>query len=384
MKLRSTLQEFAERHQIESGDMLIAVSGGPDSMALYHACRALWGDSLSIVHVDHGWRPESGAQALELQCTLAGTFHLESCTPKSEDGARQARLAIYRKLCETHGYRGVLLAHHADDQAETVFKRVIEGASIASLGGMREVSVVDGVTLYRPFLTLSKEELASTGFDDSTNRDTRFQRARLRHEILPGLGRPVRRPLLRIAEESRELKEFLDERLASFPLESGPFGRWIDLSESEIHRLELRHLLRSLAPLSREQLTNACDLFEAGAIGAVGSITIDRRRLFLLQPQGSWELSVGEGEPCLGWENFLRGKLAARLPAGSYQVGPVDLTSFGKKMTAQKVPTLLRPHAPTLYRNEKSFFDFFTGVHSEKNDVSDCVTITLDWRPPAC
>src|SRR5262245_9574892 len=105
--------------------VLLALSGGADSTALLYG---LLNEpvELGIVHIDHSWREESGVEALELKKRYSSIpFYLKKLDPKDisgnlEEGCRLARLDFYRQICERERYEAVFLAHHSDDQAETV------------------------------------------------------------------------------------------------------------------------------------------------------------------------------------------------------------------------------------------------------------------------
>ena len=108
---------------------LLALSGGSDSMYLFH--QLLDGKyDFAVAHVDHGWRETSKEEALWLKeyCEARGiTFYGHKLDRVlGEDEARRARLAFFRSI---EGFDAVLMAHHADDQVETILKRLFEGSS---------------------------------------------------------------------------------------------------------------------------------------------------------------------------------------------------------------------------------------------------------------
>ncbi len=261
---------------------LLAVSGGADSLAMYCAAREVWSE-LFIVHIDHGWRESSAAEAEWLAQTLEGTVHSEKVEAATENGARQARLAVYRRLCREHGYAGVMLAHHADDQAEVVFKRAIEGAGLVRLRAMQPEAVVEGVRLIRPFLQVKREELRAActlpPIDDPTNRDPKFFRARLREVIFPQIGKGVTRPLLQLAAEAAELSDYFDAKMPPVHMTSG--GWWADLSG--LARPERRHFLRRFS-LSRQQLEDALNCLDK-ANKKIGPLRLDRGKVYFETPQ---------------------------------------------------------------------------------------------------
>lgn len=187
--------------------LLLAVSGGPDSIALMWLA-ARWrralarGPRLVAVTVDHGLRAEAAAEAREVK-RLARTLELEHRTlrwtgPKPVAGlpaaARAARYRLLAKAARQSGATHILTAHTRDDQAETVLMRLLRGSGVAGLAAMARESERDGVWLARPFLDVSKSQLIATlnkaklGFaDDPTNRDPHFTRPRLR-ALMPALA----------------------------------------------------------------------------------------------------------------------------------------------------------------------------------------------------
>jgi len=187
--------------------LVIAVSGGPDSVALMWLL-ARWrkafvhGPRLVAVTVDHGLRPEAGAEARavkQLAKTLAlahRTTHWTGDKPRSGVPAA-ARAARYRLLAQSArdvGATCILTAHTRDDQAETLLMRLLRGSGIAGLSAMARITERDGLVLARPLLNVAKSRLTATlkqakiGFaDDPTNRDMAFTRPRLR-ALLPKLA----------------------------------------------------------------------------------------------------------------------------------------------------------------------------------------------------
>ena len=187
--------------------IVLAVSGGPDSMALMWLA-ARWRSTLArgpriiAVTVDHGLRAEAAAEARDVK-RLARTLDLTHRTmrwtgekPKTglPAAARTARYRLLAQAARASGATHILTAHTRDDQAETVLMRLLRGSGIGGLAAMARESERDGVLLARPFLHVSKSQLVATlkkakiGFaDDPTNRDTSFTRPRLR-EIMPVLA----------------------------------------------------------------------------------------------------------------------------------------------------------------------------------------------------
>ena len=185
--------------------VLVAVSGGADSVALLDVLGALAPElrlTLHVVHVHHGLRPEADADAgfVGGLCARLGIpFHLERVAVRREppwEGleaeARRARYGAFREVARRVGAQRVATAHTADDQAETVLMRLLEGAGPRGLAG---IAPVRGIFI-RPLLGARRADIEAhlrarglAWVEDASNSDPRFLRNRIRHEVLPFLAR---------------------------------------------------------------------------------------------------------------------------------------------------------------------------------------------------
>ena len=187
--------------------LLLAVSGGPDSIALMWLA-ARWrramtrGPRLIAVTVDHGLRAEAAREARDVK-RLAKALDLPHRTlrwtgAKPNTGlpaaARAARYRLLAKAAKSSGATHILTAHTRDDQAETLLMRMLRGSGIAGLGAMARESERDGVRLARPLLDVPKSQLVATlnkakitFADDPTNREAAYTRPRLR-ALMPVLA----------------------------------------------------------------------------------------------------------------------------------------------------------------------------------------------------
>ncbi len=207
-----------------SEPLLVAVSGGVDSLVLLHCLRfAPWLDApLTVVHLDHAMRPESASDALWLRGVCrAWDVPIEQrrldTAPRSEAEARDARYAFFEALRDEIGGT-VMTAHHADDQAETVLFRALRGTTVAGLAGVPAHR--PGVV--RPLLDCWRTEIVDYARrhglvwrEDVTNRSDRYARNVLRRRILPTAERHVaptpRRALVRLSESARSNEEAWEE-----------------------------------------------------------------------------------------------------------------------------------------------------------------------------
>ena len=240
MGLAHAVERTLRRHAMLAGGetVLVAVSGGADSVALLHILRELaptFSLSLHVLHVDHGLRAESVrdaefVHALGARLGVPVDVERVAIGPGSvEAAARDARYAALEAWADRLGADRIAVGHSADDQAETVLMRLLDGAGVRGLAGIppRRGRVI------RPLIETRRQALrdalVAAGQDwveDETNRDPKFLRNRIRHELLPLLAASyttdVVPSLARAARRAREMVDALDrtatdalERLAS-------------------------------------------------------------------------------------------------------------------------------------------------------------------------
>lgn len=183
----------------------VAVSGGADSVCLLHVLRELaprWDLRLHVLHVNHRLRGAESAGDAEFVRGLATEFGfpytldergLDATTGNLEEAARVARLEFFARVSQSGQLHRVATGHTRSDQAETVLFRFLRGAGTAGLAGIRPVT---SSGLVRPLLEVTREEVLSylrergmVWREDSTNREARFDRNRIRHDLLPQLAR---------------------------------------------------------------------------------------------------------------------------------------------------------------------------------------------------
>lgn len=228
------VSRFRERlaHLIGSdgGGVLLACSGGLDSVVLLYLLRFHAGDltaEVSAAHLDHAMRPTSEADAdwVAGLCAAWGVPLLRERlgqAPKSEADARSQRYRFLQRIRQQTGADWIATAHHADDQAETVLFRVVRGTGLDGLRGIPEKN--EERRLIRPLLPCWRKEVAAfarhVGLrwrEDESNQYGAPARNRLRHQILPALERHVaagtRANLVRLAAAAAEEADRIDRRV---------------------------------------------------------------------------------------------------------------------------------------------------------------------------
>ena len=182
-----------------NGPLGLAVSGGPDSLALLLLAHAARPGRVAAATVDHGLRSANAEEAAMVAalCARLGIAHATLPVALGEGNvqaeARAARYAALAQWLEREGCTALATAHHADDQAETLLLRLNRGSGVAGLAGVRARGLVPGtrLPLVRPLLGWRRSELAEVvaaagliAADDASNRDDRFDRARLRKAMV--------------------------------------------------------------------------------------------------------------------------------------------------------------------------------------------------------
>ena len=259
-KIRAGYQRAGLR--IEDG-LVIAISGGSDSIALMHATWELWqekADRVVVAHVNHGLRGH--------ESELDSRFVLSECREKGipavvrsvdvqratqggseslEEAARRFRYEVLGKIAEEHNFGFVATAHHQLDQAETILHHTLRGTGVRGLQGMAPSRPLTPSTqLIRPMLRVEKQEVDQFLRErdlpfrsDSSNRDSAFTRNRIRNELLPLLTENFNSQavshLAQLGEHASEaidiLDHYADELLNASLLDRQPDSCRLDTSK---------------------------------------------------------------------------------------------------------------------------------------------------------
>ncbi len=238
MILKQTKEYILQNKMIQPGSCVIAaLSGGADSVCMLLLLKELSHEldfTLEAVHVEHGIRGEESRKdarfAMELCKKLDITCHMHPVDVPAyakstglglEEAARILRYAAFEEEAKKHGADGcavsVAVAHHQEDNAETVIFQMLRGSGVKGLTGIHPVSGKNGVTYIRPLLFASRADIEAylkengQGFViDATNSDTAYSRNRLRHDVFPIFVQINDRAVEHINESARQLESMYD------------------------------------------------------------------------------------------------------------------------------------------------------------------------------
>lgn len=278
----------------------MGVSGGADSVALLLLLRERADLRLHVAHLDHETRAGESSVDAEfvaelcrrnaILCTIARRSELEPLAndlPANRSARfRALRFALFQTICKANDLQGVILAHHAGDQAETIFQRLLRGSGPAGLCGMRSQSRVNGLVLLRPLLDIAPEDFREflrsqnqPWREDASNSSPAYQRNRVRALLSrhSGLADPLRKTgeaMASLAGWMRAVAPVLGTEFKIGEIENCPEAlthtaarRW--LAEQGVPRSELTPpVLDRLVEMGRDAATPPRQHFPGGILVA--------------------------------------------------------------------------------------------------------------------
>lgn len=331
--VEARLREFRENLRRPEVPVILAVSGGADSVALlraWHRTGSHESGRTVVAHFNHQWRgiesDQDEAFVRELadhvgwtcESGRASDFPAEPTGGRGpEAAARQQRYAFFARVARQYGARYLLTAHTADDQVETILLRIVRGTGIRGLAGMRPFRRLgENLTLARPLLEVSRidlrvylAELQQTYREDTSNSQLRFARNRVRHRLLPLLRTRFNEHI------DRALQQLGEAAQASFEAQLAVLNPLWD----QVVGLEIGRGVR----LNAGPLTNTpCDLV---------------RQLFV-------ELWSRQGWPARDMNRSRWDELAAMLSAAAAgEVVPARMFPGGLRATIEQGQLVIRP-----------------------------------------
>lgn len=215
--------------------LALAISGGIDSMVLYHQLTHEFRDTykqLILLHVNHGVRAESEEEERFIKMLGASNDHavevdhLSMGDDFSQRQAREKRYRFFADRCKAHSVDMLLTAHHKDDHFETVLHQLLSNRHLNQTLGIKESNIINGIEVSRPLITLLKDDIRSYQqrynvhyFEDATNEEDDYTRNYIRHHISGNIKRNENlheESLSRVADDFDELKELAEIKASEF------------------------------------------------------------------------------------------------------------------------------------------------------------------------
>ena len=254
MRDRDFVNHFLEKGYFKNHSrVVLALSGGLDSMFLFRLLSTYQkelGIELFLAHVNHKQRPESDKEENELRklSEQAGVPIYVACFTGdfSEVNARQFRYDFFRKVMKKTSSTALVTAHHADDQVETIFMRLIRGVRLQHLSAIKERQEFDKGELIRPLLSFYKKDFPKIEhFEDVTNQENHYFRNRIRNLYLPQLEKEniqVKKAFLEFGKEVSDYKSALNELSQTVNVED--LTQFLSFSEATQRVLLQKYLSR--------------------------------------------------------------------------------------------------------------------------------------------
>jgi tRNA(Ile)-lysidine synthase len=321
--------------------VVVGVSGGPDSVALFHVLLTLtsrFSLRLGVAHLNHCLRQNDSDKDAEFVTSLAGRFDIPCYIHKAnvrkyqlenrlslEEAARRVRHTFLNRVAEKNRFNKIALGHHFDDNAELVLMNLFRGSGPLGLSGIPPVR--DG-KIIRPLLQLNRSEIIAfldknglKYISDTSNRDTRFLRNRIRHDLIPLLktsyNPKISQSLNRLALITRSEEEWIEDVIhplfekAVFSIQNGQISFSVSILNG-IHVAAQRRIIRKAIASTKgdlrridfahiDSVTNLLDRGpEYGALDLPDRIRIQRKGdvlLFSREKNTMRNMDVKSGRP---------------------------------------------------------------------------------------
>lgn len=219
-KLELRIQKILSKALNPKDKILLAISGGPDSIFLFHQLKN-FSKNLYIAHLNHQLRPNSNKdqQFIEKLHDQSKTFiKVHKFSNFSEEKGRKARYQFFNQIAKTQKIKYILTAHHSDDNLETIIFNFARGSLIKGLTGIPQIQK----NIFRPLLTTSKKEIINYLDSkkiiykiDSTNKNNKYNRNKIRNKVIP-LLKEINPSLEKTIAENipalKDLQNFIEQK----------------------------------------------------------------------------------------------------------------------------------------------------------------------------
>ncbi|QCJ40503.1 tRNA lysidine(34) synthetase TilS [Bacillus sp. S3] len=315
--LETKVESFLNRHsfKLNNKKMIVGVSGGPDSLALLHYLlkkREKWNLAIVVTHIDHMFRGEESfldAMFVKSFCEQHDIpFEMEQVNvpeimketgKSSQIAAREVRYGFYLKIMKKYGFPYLVLAHHGDDQIETILMRLTRGSSGTARAGIPFTRQFHEGTIIRPFLCVTKDEIQHycqehnlTPRIDPSNAKDVYSRNRFRKQILPFLkkeNRHVHEHFQRFSEELKSDEDFLQELAAS------RLKNVVTKREEDNITIDIKSFLEMPLPLQRRGFQLILNYLYKERPASLSAVHIDQVFVLLHHHEPSCKLDFPNG-----------------------------------------------------------------------------------------
>lgn len=272
-----TVRLFLEKYDLlrPKNNIIVAFSGGYDSMCLLDILKKLskkYDFNLIAVHLNHNWRGEESDNE-ELNCKNFCRdiqFYSERLSidiPHTETIAREERYKFFERCAKKFNSSAILTAHNANDNAETVFYRILKGTGIYGLEGISENRGI----YYRPLLNVYRDEIENyckinnlSPNSDSSNFDTKYFRNKIRHKIFPQLkqqDKNIEKHLNQLSKSAKIANEIIQTQIKN--LEKYSTEEFCNLSEEFQHIIIHKFFRDNNLDYDKKRINNLCDFINA-------------------------------------------------------------------------------------------------------------------------
>ena len=353
----------------EGGRLVVAVSGGADSVCMLHALAQLKDEfnlQLHVAHLNHSLRGAEAdadvlyvadfAHKLNLPCTVEKRdISSYGSTSSVEEKARHARYTFLAEVSASVGANAVAVAHTADDQVETILMHLVRGTGLAGLRGMKEASIwksspdESGVTIIRPLLGLTQKEIevycTANGLApriDSSNKSSDYMRNRFRHELIPllkGYNANFKDALLRLAFLVADEIALLDEQVSVvWDMVVVEQDKLISIDRSAFGKLPMavkRHLMRRVLEQLAETLVDIESIHIESILEVMGKSAGKKLSLpyGLVLVNGYESCSIGKEDLSNNAGEVFEGEYSLNVPGDTIIPGWKVTASIGNKVT---------------------------------------------------
>lgn len=301
--MKEDLKEFIHnKNYIDKNEpVVVAVSGGVDSMVLFNI---LYSQDCNIImaHVNHNKRGASFNEYEELkEIALHKNVIFEGITLEDLDGnfqdeARKKRFDFLVKVAKKHKAKKVFLAHHADDQLETILMRITRGSSFTGYAGIKESRDFDQVSFVRPLLDVDKSQIINYAkennisyFEDSSNQEDGYTRNRIRHHVVPFLRKENQNLTQKVLQYSDYLSnaddfiiskrdEFLENHFDQKNIDLDAFNRQHKILKIKILKFLINQKSKNKVEVSYQQYLDLIELL----MSATPNVSYDLKSGFSL------------------------------------------------------------------------------------------------------